>query len=249
VLVTAALTAPAVGATWDEDLNGGGEAGEFPAASGFQTTTDPSSTNLTTITGSLGFSDGGIFMPNPDRDAYLITITDPSTFYATTSASVDATATNGDSLDTRLWLFNMDGDVVLGNEDTASDAVGIRHATVSDPSSFAALTGGGVDSTAMSLSADTYVLVIGAFNTDPEDFLGNDLAAINSGSFTDLYGPNPDAGPFEQWEPFATDTNGPYTIALQGAHVGVVPEPAAWGLVLTGVCAFAAVVRRRSVAT
>ncbi|MFQ3611540.1 MAG: DVUA0089 family protein, partial [Fimbriimonadales bacterium] len=81
---------------WDETANGGGDAGDT-----IETAQSTAGNPINTIRGTIGAAN--------DVDIYAITITDPSTFSATTIG--------GTSLDTALWLFDADGKGVLHNED------------------------------------------------------------------------------------------------------------------------------------
>jgi hypothetical protein len=61
------------------------------------------------------------------------------------------------------------------------------------------------------------VLVITGFANDPLDIDGLELFSLGADADA-LFGPDPNAGPFHQWENLHGLTmSGPYTIALQGA--------------------------------
>jgi len=76
--------------TWDEFINGGGDAGDLPATAQVTDGAGP----LSMIT--------GIIAPDGDADTYCIHIDDPSSFEATTTF-------NGTAIDTQLWLFDENG--------------------------------------------------------------------------------------------------------------------------------------------
>jgi hypothetical protein len=95
-IAIAALIASAGAQTWDETANGGGDAGDLPATAQVVL----GSGSLTAITGNLGAS---------DVDMYQIIICDPLNFEATT--------VGGATFDTQLWLFDLNGNGVLHNDD------------------------------------------------------------------------------------------------------------------------------------
>ena len=199
--------ATATAQVWDETINGGGDAEDFPAGS-FQTTAN---SGFNTITGDLDV------LADPDRDSYLITVTDPSTFLA---QSVEI----GGVGDTRMWLWDMSGNLIMGNDDYFLS--GDFLAGLTDPSTWD--QGLLLDSPGSLTAGTEYVLTIGGFSTDPADGStaapdnGVDLADINNNSglgFTTLSGPDPAAGPFVAWEEFAAAT-GTYQINLTGAAFG-----------------------------
>jgi hypothetical protein len=95
-IAIAALIASAGAQTWDETANGGGDAGDLPATAQVVS----GSGSLTAITGNLGAS---------DVDMYQIIICDPLNFEATT--------VGGATFDTQLWLFDLNGNGVLHNDD------------------------------------------------------------------------------------------------------------------------------------
>lgn len=104
-----ALAASAyAGPTWDEQINGGGDAGQLPGTAQITSGSGP----LTAITGMTGFGD--------DVDMYWITITDAAAFSAST--------VGGTTFDTQLWLFDANGFGLLGND----DSVGLQ-STISFP--------------------------------------------------------------------------------------------------------------------
>jgi MYXO-CTERM domain-containing protein len=167
---------------------------------------------LTTISGATSAND---FV-----DAYCIHITDPASFYATGATIVDANASV--NWDLRLWLFDSAGNVMLGNDDTFNDGL---QSTVSDPSTFTAISGGAVNASAsaIALTPGNYTLVIGGYNGNALDASGAQIITL-SGNFSDLHGPNTGVGPLASWTGGASGT---YTIALNGAGYCEVPTPGA----------------------
>ncbi|MHC5025093.1 MAG: hypothetical protein ACYTGG_14515 [Planctomycetota bacterium] len=196
------LAAAAAGQDWTEI----GDAAEFPAACG-QATAGTGA--LRTITGdtSTGVDD---FV-----DAYVIEITDPAAFYATTSAAFDPLAAA--VWDTRLFLFDLDGAGVLANDDVAG---GGAQSFLSNPASFP----GDVDPTAPTLAAGTYVLAITGWANNARDADNGNLFGLDS-DFDALFGVDPAAGPFDHWfNMHGLVMSGAYVIALEGASF-VVEEP------------------------
>jgi hypothetical protein len=211
---------------WIED----GDAGAFPDASGAQGTVGA---------GLLEHISGGTDVSAGDwTDAYYIDIVAPQFFYATTDSRFDATASS--NFDTRLWLFDLNGNLLLGNDDTPTRA-DLFATTLTDPSTWSNATGGSVFNDPQSLTAGAYVLVISGFGNDPENMDGVDLAALDE-NFDALHGPNPLAGVFSQYEDNLSDASGLYTIALGGTKT-IVPAPAA--AVLLGLSGLLFTTRRR----
>ena len=173
---------------------------------------------LTTITGAT------FTVPNDPADAYLITITDPASFYATLDSGFDPAAGTNNNFDSRLFLFDDAGNPVLANDDTG----GSVQSLITDPANFP----GNVQPTAPSLTPGDYVLVVAGFEDDPVDTDGLPLFGVLGLDPTALFGPDPDAGPFAGFESdagFITPDTGNYTVALNGATFAV-PEPATAGL-------------------
>ena len=221
------LTPAASAGTWDEV----GDAPAWPADPTWQSTVGFGP--LTTITGVTSLALGDLV------DAYGIMITDPVDFYATTSALTDPNGTA--SFDTRLWLFNVDGTPVLGNDDAPGDES--FHSLLTAPQSYpgtVAPTAAGII-----LTPGKYVLIIGGFSIDPEDANNIDMVGpFLIGTFEDLHGPDPAAGPFDHWEDLGTEQTGTYTIALNGAAF-IVPGPGVGTLVVIGLTGFLGRRRRR----
>ncbi len=215
--------------TWDEV----GDAPAWPADPTWQLTDGFGP--LTAISGTTSLALGDLV------DAYGIRITDAADFYATTSDLTDPNGTA--SFDTRLWLFNVDGTPVLGNDDAPGDAS--LHSLLTAPQNYpgtVAPTANGI-----MLTPGKYVLIIGGFGIDPEDANNIDMVGpFLVGSFEDLHGPNPPAGPFDHWENFGSEQTGTYTIALNGATF-IVPAPGVGTLVVLGFTGFLGRRRRRQV--
>jgi hypothetical protein len=169
---------------WDELANGGGDAGDLPATAQLITSPDatPCETPVTRVRGDLGAS---------DADMYVICITDPASFSATTVGST--------GFDTQLWLFRCDGTGVVHNDDCGSLQSCIDNSTN-------CIQQGGI-----------YLLAISRYNLDPVDASGQ-LIWNNSpfGSIRCPDGPG-QANPIAGWTG-STTAAGRYIIQLQGAY-------------------------------
>jgi hypothetical protein len=142
-------------------------------------------------------------------DAYVIDVINAQSFYATTSSAWDEDAAA--AWNTRLFLFELDGLPLLANDDAPGD-VGTQ-SYLSDPALFE----GVIDPTALPLTNGPHVLVITGFANDPLDTDGLALFSLSADADA-LFGPDSNAGPFDQWENLHGLTmSGSYTIALQGA--------------------------------
>ncbi len=119
ITLTGAFTAPAQSDIppcppfdgWDETDNGGGDAGEFPSNAQLITSADaePCQTPVQRVRGR---------MDADDVDMYVICITNPSEFFATTVGSA--------AWDTQLWLFKCDGRGVIHNDDNPDSTSGLQ---------------------------------------------------------------------------------------------------------------------------
>jgi hypothetical protein len=173
---------------WDETANGGGDAGDLPATAQLITSSDatPCETPVQRVRGELE-ADG--------VDMYLICITDPNSFVATT--------VGGTSIDTQLWLFNCDGTGVAFND----DSTGLQST---------------IDLSALSSNcqlppAGTYLLAVSRYNRDAIDASGQLL--WNNTPFSGVRCPDgPGASnPVAGWTG-TTSAGGTYVIQLQGAY-------------------------------
>jgi hypothetical protein len=172
---------------WDEQFYGGGDAGDLPATAQLVTLPDqrPCQSPVTRIRGDNGAS---------DVDMYVICITDPANFVAST---VDTT-----SWDTQLWLFRCDGTGVVHND----DAVGTTVLQSRIDNSTNCIQQGGI-----------YLLAISRYNRDAVDSQWQRL--WNDSPFRSLRcadGPGA-ANPIAGWTG-TTTAGGRYVISLQGAH-------------------------------
>jgi hypothetical protein len=172
---------------WDEQFYGGGDAGDLPATAQLVTLSDqtPCQSPVTRIRGDNG---------TDDVDMYVICITDPANFVAST---VDTT-----SWDTQLWLFRCDGTGVVHND----DAVGTTVTQSRIDNSTNCITQGGI-----------YLLAISRYNRDAVDSQGQRL--WNDSPFRSLRCPDGPgaANPIAGWTG-TTTAGGRYIISLQGAY-------------------------------
>ncbi len=144
---------------WDETNNGGGDAGDLPDTAQIVTSPDatPCQTPVNRIRGDLE-ADG--------VDMYVICITDPASFVATTVGSA--------GFDTQLWLFTCDGVGLVGNDDYS----GLQSRIDNTPGCIT--------------QSGTYLLAISRFNRDPVDANGSLL--WSSGALSCASNTNPIAG-------------------------------------------------------
>ena len=158
-------------------------------------------------------------------DAYRIRITDPELFLATT---------NGSGFDTMLYLFDMDGNGLLANDDSSGV---VTQST---------LVGSSDDGTGITIGVGTYILAVTGFQMDPVDLLGQAIFDIPIGNLSEVSGPDGAGGgnPLDAWQDntvLGGAATGSYSITLRG--VSVVPTPGVVGL--AGAAGLGMGVRRR----
>ena len=213
ILAATSLVGVAAAGTWVESGDAGDGLIDAPQAV-------MGSGPLTAISGSTDAASGD------HTDAYLIRITDPANFYAATDETFDSNAFA--DFDTRLWLFDLAGNPIVGNDDHPGGSP--FHSLITDAASWPGP--GAVNDNPPPITPGDYILIISGFSNDPEDAGGNDL--VNLGDFSALNGPNPAAGAFDHWDNPSPST-GNYRIALGGA--AFVPEPASLALLALGALA------------
>jgi hypothetical protein len=173
---------------WDEQFYGGGDAGDLPATAQLVTLPDqtPCQSPVTRIRGDHGAD---------DVDMYVICITDPANFVAST---VGTTA-----WDTQLWLFRCDGTGVVHNDDNPDATTGLQSRIDNRTN---CITEGGI-----------YLLAISRYNRDAVDANGNLL--WNNSPFGEVRCPDGPgaANPVAGWTG-TTSAGGRYVISLQGAY-------------------------------
>lgn len=178
--------------------------------------------NTTGSAGSLGHIFGSL-SSTLDADLYLIDITDPTAFSATT-----ANAVTGD-LDTLLFLFTMSGAPVYLNDDApAGLSLG---SLLQAGNAFGPVTAG------------TYVLGVSLSGVEPVNAVNQVLFMAGTLS-TDTRGPAFGLQPavLGGFAGDGFDPAGAYDIQLTG--VGVVPEPATSLMLLAGALGMLGVTRR-----
>jgi hypothetical protein len=172
---------------WDEQFYGGGDAGDLPATAQLVTLPDqtPCQSPVSRIRGDNDAD---------DVDMYVICITDPANFVASTVGTT--------GWDTQLWLFRCDGTGVVHND----DAVGTTVLQSRIDNSTNCIQQGGI-----------YLLAISRYNRDAVDSQGQRL--WNDSPFRSLRCPDGPgaANPVAGWTG-TTSAGGRYVISLQGAY-------------------------------
>lgn len=168
--------------------------------------------------------------PGDSVDTYAIIITDPAEFYATLDTTVALNNSDGlDSpfaeFDTRLWLWTADGEPLLANDDTTVPDPPYA-STISDPSTFAELTGGSVSAEASGVTlqaGQTYLLSI-SHEVEPIGTSGGQVFDFTPFR-TELAGPADVGEPFDEWSAGPSTGSEEYAIALRGADFVVQQLP------------------------
>ncbi len=176
----------------------------------------PGTAQITIGGGPLTIISGNIFSSS-DEDMYLINISNPAAFSATT------VGTGGTAFDTQLFLFDSTGLGVYTND----DAVGLRSTLPAAHALGPALPG-------------QYYLAISTFDNDPVSGAG----LIFPNTFPGVFGPTGPGGaaPITGWA--GAGSTGTYNIHLTGANFGV-PVPGTVLLVATGLLGVGTLRRRR----
>jgi hypothetical protein len=189
------------GAVWHEGDGGQGDAGGLPGTA-----------NITTGPGFLNKIIGTLADVTTGADMYEIDISDPSAFLATTVIH------GADPLQNpALYLFDINGNGVIGNDNTVTDA----QASISD----SALTKG------------LYYILITASGHLPAN--GKDLIF---GDLTNTTNTSTPGSPVQitkyidsSLTPNPADGGKDYEIDLTGARFAVAPEPSTVGLIGLGL--------------
>ena len=173
---------------WDEQFYGGGDAGDLPATAQLVTLPDqtPCQSPVTRIRGDNDAD---------DVDMYVICITDPANFVASTVGTTD--------WDTQLWLFRCDGTGVVFNDDNPDATTGLQSRIDNRTN---CIQQGGI-----------YLLAISRYNRDAVD-AQNQLLWNNTPFDTVRCPDGPGAAnPIAGWTG-TTSAGGRYVISLQGAY-------------------------------
>lgn len=192
-------------APWDEQYHGQNDAGDLPASAQIVSLPDTTAcqTPVNRIRGNLEVD--GV-------DMYVIAITDPNTFEATT--------TGGAGFDTQLWLFRCDGTGIAFNDDDPNGGLTSR---INNTTNCLA-----------NLQPNTYLLAISRYNRDAVDVNGQLLWAnspFNAIRCPDGPGAN---NPIAGWTGTIA-AGGTYNITLSGAYF-VAPDGCASGCGGGGSC-------------
>ncbi|MFQ3610572.1 MAG: DVUA0089 family protein [Fimbriimonadales bacterium] len=172
---------------WSESYHGNGDAGDLPATAQIVSLPDrqPCQDPVTRIRGD--------FQGNNDADMYVICITEPDSFSATTLGGSDR--------DTMLWLFRCDGTGVLFNDDAASSSTQSelfnQSGCISEPG--------------------IYLLAITTYERYAVDANGQRIWNNNSTGVHCPNGPGA-ANPIAGWAGSTVVSGGLYNITLQGAY-------------------------------
>ncbi|MEM7228754.1 MAG: hypothetical protein AAF432_08060 [Planctomycetota bacterium] len=178
-----------VGPTWVED-DSGSDAGSTPATAQSTLTAGP----VARISGKLsGLADTLPTFGPPDlEDMYIIQITEPTIFNATTVPELGGDA----DFNTVLYLFDIVGNPLLGNDDSRFNFE--TNTIESEQSTLMNMSDDGTN--IVVLDPGLYLIVITVFPRVPEDGMGNPLFVFDDPFETS--GPDPGAeGPIEEWMP------------------------------------------------
>ena len=146
-------------------------------------------------------------------DSFLITVTDPATFEAFTSDGLSED-------DTRIWLWDTNGMLVMANDDDPALAPPWL-AKITDPANFA---GQVIDNPGSVVAGNDYILTLGGFNSDPKDSNFVDLAnmVFDNVQNVALLSINPASnGIFDTWDYGTNAAGGDYQIVMTGAELAV----------------------------
>jgi hypothetical protein len=172
---------------------------------------------LTDIFGSLSGA--------TDADLFLIQISNPAMFSATTSNAGSGT------LDTQLFLFSLSGAPLFTNDDAASGLTALSTLPMG---------------TLSTLAAGQYYLGVSLSGYNPTNI--NAQALFADGLSTDVRGPASGLQPatLGAWSDGAFADSGAYDIQLTGAMAAAVPEPStALMFLMAGALGAAGLARRQ----
>ena len=176
---------------WDETDNGGGDAGDLPGTAQKITASDaePCHTPVARVRGLMGAN---------DADLYVICITNPAQFSASTIGTT--------GFDTQLWLFDCAGKGVVHNDDDPDATTGLQSRIDNRTN---CITQPGI-----------YLLGITRYNRYPIDDRGQPIwAPGTSATFRQVRCPDgvSQSKVLAGWSGTSVEA-GRYIIELQGAH-------------------------------
>ncbi len=160
----------------------------------------------------LALITGSLVGESPGVDMYVIQITDPDGFSASTNGDSGGLG-GGATFDTQLWLLSASGAGIVANDDSVFERP--YHSAIS------LQTTDGTD--APSLSVGPYLLAVSAFDTDPQGATGR---IFSQARFTEISGPDGGGVPSDivGWNEENLSAPGNYSIFLTGAS-GVMSAP------------------------
>lgn len=179
--------------------------------------------NTGPVTGNPLTAIAGNLSVRADADLFLINISNPAAFSASTANAFTF-------IDTQIFLLTLSGAPVVLNDD---DAGGLSLGSTIPAGSLSSITAG------------LYYIGVSLSGVDP--VTGSNQLLFADGLSTAQRGPNPfligafggflDAG-------FA-NSPGSYIVSLTGAQTGQIPEPSTYALASAGIAAAALLRRRR----
>ena len=188
--------------TWNEIINGGGDAGDFPTGD-FQMAPDDGIV-YDVITGNNDALLGG---DATGFDAYLITVTDAATFYVAD--------TSGDISDTKSFVWDAGGNPVWSVDDNPLNeggdfSMGFGNG-LAHPGAQVGMACDGLE------NGDTVVLTVGKFTDTADSASGGFVFLDDGGDFSAMTGPTGEK--FSQYTVGGGGPGGPYNIVLTGCQV------------------------------